>query len=177
MARLKSAMASPGAGRRSRTCAPTATRTRDLPLRRSFRGVRTTAALVIRASFLVVLMPLDVRGLRHVLARGWHGLRLSQSADFRDEAGMSWRADAMKSRSESDAGTPPQWSRPSIKLCHGGLLARSQRRSICSSSASVSGSRSSPSVSIQRCVFRRLPARTGSVKCRRSRSQRDAKRS
>src|SRR5215831_12995992 len=59
------------------TCVPTATRTRDLPLRRSFRVLRSTAVLEIRAGFLVVLVPLDVCGFHLVLAREWHAARPS----------------------------------------------------------------------------------------------------
>jgi len=55
------------------TCAPTATRTRDLPRRRSFRVQWPTAALVIRLGFLVALVPLDVRGFHLAGARGGHG--------------------------------------------------------------------------------------------------------
>ena len=54
------------------TCAPTATRTRDLPLRRSFRALRPTAVILLSAGFLVVWPPLDVPGFRPVLARDWH---------------------------------------------------------------------------------------------------------
>jgi hypothetical protein len=52
---------------------------RDLALRRSFRVLRPTAALAIRAGFLVALVPLDVRvltsfghakGTRHALPTG-----------------------------------------------------------------------------------------------------------
>lgn len=48
------------------TSAPTATRTQDLPLRRSFRGLGSAAAFVIRADFLVVLVPLNARGFHSV---------------------------------------------------------------------------------------------------------------
>jgi hypothetical protein len=51
------------------TCAPTATRTRDLPLIRK---------LVIRADLFVVLLQLNVSGFRLVLARGWHAPVLSR---------------------------------------------------------------------------------------------------
>jgi hypothetical protein len=33
---------------------------------------RSTAAFLVRASFLIVLVPLDVYGLWTVLAHGWH---------------------------------------------------------------------------------------------------------
>jgi hypothetical protein len=49
----------------------------DLPLRRSFRLLRSTAALVIRAGFLVVLVALDVRGFHLVRAREGHAARPS----------------------------------------------------------------------------------------------------
>jgi hypothetical protein len=45
----------------------------DRLLTRSFRVQRATAAFLIDASFLVVLVPLDVGDFRPVLARGWHG--------------------------------------------------------------------------------------------------------
>src|SRR5215468_979341 len=62
------------------TCAPTATRTRDLPLMRSFRDGRSAVAFLVRASLVVVWLPPNVRGSRPVLARTWHVLRLSRSA-------------------------------------------------------------------------------------------------
>jgi len=55
--------------------APSATRTRDLPLRRSFRVLRSTVAMLLRRGSLVVLVLLDARSSRLVLARGWHGPR------------------------------------------------------------------------------------------------------
>jgi hypothetical protein len=55
------------------TCAPTATRTRDLPLRRSFQVQRSTAAF--RADFLVILVPLNVRNFHLVRAREGHTAR------------------------------------------------------------------------------------------------------
>jgi hypothetical protein len=54
------------------TCAPTATRTRDLPLRRSFRVPSSTVALLLGRGLLVVLVPLDVYGSRSLLARERH---------------------------------------------------------------------------------------------------------
>jgi hypothetical protein len=45
----------------------------DLPLRRSFHMLGSTAVLLVRATFPVVWLRLDVRGFRLVLARGWHG--------------------------------------------------------------------------------------------------------
>jgi hypothetical protein len=45
----------------------------DRPLTRSFRVQPSTAASLIGAGFLVVLVPLDADDLRSVLARGWHG--------------------------------------------------------------------------------------------------------
>jgi hypothetical protein len=59
------------------TCAPTATRTRDVPLRKSFYAVAQPAASLVRACLLVVWLPLNVSGFHLVLARGWHGARLS----------------------------------------------------------------------------------------------------
>jgi hypothetical protein len=53
--------------------APTATRTLDLPLRRSSHVLRSTAALLMSAGFRVVWLPLEVRRFRPVLARLWHG--------------------------------------------------------------------------------------------------------
>jgi hypothetical protein len=42
----------------------------DLLLRRSFRVLRSTAAFLVTAGFLVVWLLLDVRGFRPILARG-----------------------------------------------------------------------------------------------------------
>jgi hypothetical protein len=58
-------------------CAPTATRTRDLPLRRSFHNRRSTAALLARAGLAVVWVPFGTCRFRLVLAREWHGAWLS----------------------------------------------------------------------------------------------------
>ena len=52
-----------------KTCAPTATRTRDLPLRRSSYGRSPSAALLVRGGLLVVCVPLDVCGFCLVRAR------------------------------------------------------------------------------------------------------------
>src|ERR1700733_1993365 len=46
---------------------------------RSFQVLRSTAAFLMRAGFLVVWLPLDVCGFRLVLARRWHD-RPGQSA-------------------------------------------------------------------------------------------------
>ena len=58
------------------TCAPTATRTRDLPLRRSFHAGGQPAASMIRAGLLIVWLQLNFSGFRPVLARAWHVVRL-----------------------------------------------------------------------------------------------------
>jgi hypothetical protein len=63
------------------TCAPTATRTRDLPLRRSFHVPGSTATSLVYAGFLIVWLLLDTCGFRPVLARTWHGCALAPSAD------------------------------------------------------------------------------------------------
>jgi hypothetical protein len=55
------------------TCAPTATRTRDLPLRRSSLPSAPAAETLIGAEFLVLWLPLSTDGFVLVLARGWHG--------------------------------------------------------------------------------------------------------
>jgi hypothetical protein len=55
------------------TCAPKATRTRDLPLRRSFHVPGSTAAFLVRGGLLVVWLPLDACGFRLVRAREGHG--------------------------------------------------------------------------------------------------------
>jgi hypothetical protein len=52
----------------------------DLLLRRSFHALRSTAAVLPRHGLRVVLVPLDVCWLRLVLARGWHGPRISTSS-------------------------------------------------------------------------------------------------
>ena len=44
----------------------------DLPLRRSFRLLRSTAALLVGAGFLAVWLLPNVCSFRLVLARGWH---------------------------------------------------------------------------------------------------------
>jgi hypothetical protein len=55
------------------TGAPNATRTRDLPLRRSFHDGRSTAAFLVGGGLVTFRLPLDVCGVRLVLARSWHG--------------------------------------------------------------------------------------------------------
>ena len=62
------------------TCAPTATRTRDLPLRRLFHAGGQPAVFLVRAGLLVLWLQLDVSSFRPVLARGWHGLL--QAVDY-----------------------------------------------------------------------------------------------
>ena len=52
--------------------APTATRMRDLPLRRSFNGRLSTAIFLVRADLLIVWLQLNVSGSRPLLARSWH---------------------------------------------------------------------------------------------------------
>jgi hypothetical protein len=52
--------------------APTATRTRDLPLQRSFHAVSQPAVFLVRAAFLVVLVLLDACGFHVVRACGGH---------------------------------------------------------------------------------------------------------
>ena len=71
-------------------CAPTATRTRDLPLRRSFRASQPTAVMQLMAGLLVVLVPLDACGFCLVRARGGHGPCLSMLSAHRlgDPAGI-----------------------------------------------------------------------------------------
>ena len=64
------------------TRAPSATRTRDLPLRRSFHAAKRTAVMLLSVGFLVVLVPLDAGGFRSVLARGWHGYACSSYWSF-----------------------------------------------------------------------------------------------
>jgi hypothetical protein len=68
------------------TCAPTATRTRDLPFRRSSHLLRRsshllgpTAASQVKAGFLGVWLASSVWGSRPVLARGWYGRPLIRS--------------------------------------------------------------------------------------------------
>ena len=57
-----------GAGERNRTA--------DLPLTRSFHDPLSAAAFLMRAGLLIIWLHLNVSGLRLVLARGWHRLRL-----------------------------------------------------------------------------------------------------
>ena len=94
------------------TCAPTATRTRDLPLRRSFRVLRSPTALVIRTGFLVVLVLLEAARFAPLWARRGHALPRHPSmdsptpppkpigAETRDRAGSVRRR---RSRSRRDA--------------------------------------------------------------------------
>jgi PadR family transcriptional regulator PadR len=56
-----------------RPCAPTATRTQDLPLRRSSPPSAPAAETLVGAGSLVVSLPPDVGGSGPVLARGRHG--------------------------------------------------------------------------------------------------------
>ena len=51
-------------------------RTADLPLTRSFHDPLSAAAFLMRAGLLIIWLHLNVSGLRLVLARGWHRLRL-----------------------------------------------------------------------------------------------------
>jgi hypothetical protein len=60
------------------TCVLNATRTRNLPLRRSSRVLGSTAAFLVGAGFLVLWLPPDIRRFRLVLARGWHAPVLSR---------------------------------------------------------------------------------------------------
>jgi hypothetical protein len=59
-----------------RICAPSATRTRDLLLRRSFRATPPPATVQVRPRVVGLSVLLNDRRDRHVLARIWHG-RLS----------------------------------------------------------------------------------------------------
>jgi hypothetical protein len=45
----------------------------------SIPGRDSTVAMLARAGFVVVLMPVNVSGFRLVLARGWHGQTSSLS--------------------------------------------------------------------------------------------------
>jgi hypothetical protein len=56
-------------------------RTVDLLLTMSIPGRNSTAATLVRAGFVVVLVPVNVSGLRPVLARGWHGQTSSVSGN------------------------------------------------------------------------------------------------
>lgn len=52
-------------------------RGRERQLRRSFQAWGQPAASLVRAGLLIVWLQLNVSGFRFVLARGWHGARLS----------------------------------------------------------------------------------------------------
>src|SRR5215471_18587806 len=67
------------------TCAPTATRTRDLPLRRSFVCSRLNAAMLARPRLLVVLVLLDVARFGSLWARGGHAVRVMRQETRADE--------------------------------------------------------------------------------------------
>ena len=45
----------------------------DLLLTMSIPGRNSTAAILVRTGFVVVLVPVNVPGFRPVLARTWHG--------------------------------------------------------------------------------------------------------
>ena len=53
--------------------APLRNRTVDLLLTMSIPGRSSTAAILVRTGFVVVLVLVNVSGFRLVLARGWHG--------------------------------------------------------------------------------------------------------
>jgi hypothetical protein len=78
----------------------------DLPLRRSFRDGRSGAAFLVRASLVVVWLPLNVRGSRPVLARGWHVVHLSTASSSRSQ--VAARA--------ASAMACPTWERPSADV-------------------------------------------------------------
>ena len=61
--------------------APLRNRTVDLLLTMSISGRGSTAAMLVRAGFVVVLVLVNVSGFRPVLARGWHGSRPLGAAD------------------------------------------------------------------------------------------------
>jgi hypothetical protein len=47
----------------------------------SIPGRYSTVAMLVRAGFVVVLVPVNVSGFRPVLARGWHGQTSSLSGN------------------------------------------------------------------------------------------------
>jgi len=76
--------------------APTATRTRDLPLRRSFRVLGPTAAMLLGPVLLVVLVAAIARGVKLVLARGWHVGRVPSSVGVADPGGTRSALDGFR---------------------------------------------------------------------------------
>jgi hypothetical protein len=48
----------------------------------SIPGLNSTAAMLVRPGFVVVLVLVNVSGFRPVLARGWHGQTSSVSGKF-----------------------------------------------------------------------------------------------
>src|SRR5262249_40656332 len=58
---------------RQETRADERNRTVDLLITMSIPGRDSTAAMLVRAGFVVVLVLVNVSGFRLVLARGWHG--------------------------------------------------------------------------------------------------------
>jgi hypothetical protein len=84
------------------TCAPTATRTRDLPLRRSFRALRSTAAMLLSAGPFVVQVPLDVLGFYPLLARDWHGRSPRRETGVSSDYALSFRSTLQRNESSSD---------------------------------------------------------------------------
>ena len=74
------------------SCAPNATRTRDLPLRRSFHAAGQAAVLLVKGGLLVVWLQLNVSGFRPVLARGWNEARTSMRTIGKEvHDGCSWQ--------------------------------------------------------------------------------------
>jgi hypothetical protein len=63
-----------GQGDASRTRADERNRTVDFLLTMSIPGRDSTAAMLVRAGFAVVLVPVNVPGVCPGLAREWHGL-------------------------------------------------------------------------------------------------------
>src|ERR1700728_4127339 len=62
-----------------RICAPSATRTRDLLLRRSFRATPPPVTVQVRTRVVGLSVPFNDRHSGHVLARIWHGRLLMES--------------------------------------------------------------------------------------------------
>ena len=73
----------PGSGTRRLAHVGDDHRSVDLFLTMSIPGRNSTAASLVRAGFVVVLVLVNVSGFRSVLARSWHGVRAAARARAR----------------------------------------------------------------------------------------------
>jgi hypothetical protein len=86
------------AARHDLTCPdrrPSAIRTRDLLLRRSFQAGGQAAAFLVGAGSLIVSLRLSVSSFRSVLAREWHG-DACRVLLLTDDLALKWQSSAMR---------------------------------------------------------------------------------